>query len=628
MSNETTALCFARHRGPITSVASVPGTNEVMTAGYDSAVALFNLESRRARLLGYHRHLVNRVVVESNGARAATCSSDYSICLWSLSSARPIRVLLGHDDDVEDFAFIDARTGVSASRDHRAFVWDLASGAVRRVLEGHERDVLSVSCSGGQVYTSGDDMTLRVWDIETGALLRTWGPFEAETDTCAVDPERHRIVLGCDDGHIRIFDTRTGALVADVAGHSSGIKKVAVSPRLGLILSAAYDRRLLVWNPEGMTKRLELVSPPSVWERSLTWSSDGTRILAGTFDGTVVSFDTTRGELELEIGDEHEPGNACFNDVAVGLDGLVATVSDDGLVRLGRAGAHGAAWRYRAQPPSARVLMNAIAIDRAGARLATGGHDSKVHLFEIRADDTLLPVAAAALGAGPINTIRFANEESGHGGEAFVGCYSGDIVRVAPDGSIAGRIRLHDGAVKSLRLHPRRAMGISCGADGLLLGWSLDGRLLERHSGHTAIINDVDLEPEGDLFASVSRDFTLRIFEIASGKLVATIALGSRSLKSVCFWSRDLVFVGDYWGGILRVEPWTGRVRRKVVARNGISALGRSGSHLVAVSYEGCALLVTPDELSIAGTLRAMHQRLDGEWQAPGPWCPPDGGET
>ena len=53
-------------------------------------------------------------------------------------------------------------------------------------------------------------------------------------------------VLGCDDGVVRIFDIDTGATVGEIDAHASGIKKVAVSPRTGDILSAAYDQRVIV----------------------------------------------------------------------------------------------------------------------------------------------------------------------------------------------------------------------------------------------------------------------------------------------------------------------------------------------------------------------------------------------
>src|ERR1700754_3360345 len=123
--------CF-RHRGPVTCVASIPNTRMVVTSGYDSAVGMFNLDTGVSELLSYHDHLVNRIIVSPDGRLAASSSSDYTICLWDLRARRLERVLRGHSDDVEDFAFVNDGRGVSASRDHRIIIWDLQSGAIIR----------------------------------------------------------------------------------------------------------------------------------------------------------------------------------------------------------------------------------------------------------------------------------------------------------------------------------------------------------------------------------------------------------------------------------------------------------------------------------------------------------------
>src|SRR5205823_698249 len=158
-----------------------------------------------------------------------------------------------------------------------------------------------------------------------------WGPFEHETDSCAVDPIRGRVMLGCDDGVIRVFQIATGALVAEIPAHASGIKRVAASPKTGALLSAAYDQRILIWNPE--TFALDVRA--ATWERSFNWSPDGQTIFAGTFEGTVLEWDATRGRVVREIG-AGTGGNACLNDVAATGAGEIATVADDGIVRLGR----------------------------------------------------------------------------------------------------------------------------------------------------------------------------------------------------------------------------------------------------------------------------------------------------
>jgi WD40 repeat protein len=605
---------FPRHRGPVTCVAGIPGTPTAISSGYDSAVGYVDLAQRRVALLGYHRHLVNRVVVDPHGRAAASCSSDYTIGLWDLAERRLVRWLLGHSDDVEDFAFVDDATGVSASRDRRILVWDLRTGAIRQVIEGHERDVLSISFAKGRLYSSGDDMTLRQWDLETGRLLRTWGPFAEETDTCAIDAERERIVLGADDGCIRVFDGIGGRLLKELPAHASGIKKVAVSPTRGDILSAAYDQRILIWDAEDFRLKGELERHPAAWERSFNWMPDGAGVVAGTFDGTVLLWDAASGARRAEIGEM--TGNACLNDVSANAAGDMAIASDDGIVRLAHMDPVRAEWTAETCPPAGRILMNAVTLNDAANRVMAGTHDHALQVFR-REGRALCHERNLRLEEGPVNCIRVASAP-GYRGDAFVACYSGTIVRVTPDGQVGSRIRVHGGAVKALRLHRDRPVGVSCGADGLLLTWDFGGRPLRRLHGHTAIVDDVDIDPGGTRVASTSRDFTLKVYDLESGCALSSVDLGRQSPKSILFWDRDTVVVGNYWGYLLRVDLGDEGVTRRRIADNGISALSRCGEHLAAVSYDGSVSLVAVDDLRVVQRLRAMVQKPgDGPAHSP-----------
>ena len=69
---------------------------------------------------------------------------------------------------------------------------------------------------------------------------------------------------------------------------------------------------------------------------------------------------------------------------------------------------------------------------------------------------------------------------------------------------------VHEGAVKALRLHPTKPIGVSCSADGSLHSWDFDGNVIRRFVGHMAIVDDVDIEPSGQRIVSVSRDFTAK----------------------------------------------------------------------------------------------------------------------
>jgi WD40 repeat protein len=599
---------FVRHRGPITSTAGLGDGKRVVTGGYDGAVGLFDLDTAQVDLLGYHEHLVNGVVVDTGGrARAASCSSDYTVYLWDLARRERIGVLRGHRDDVEDFVFISPSQGVSASRDHRIILWDLDRGEIEHVFEDHDKDVLSLAYHEGRLYSSGDDKTLRVWDIAKRRSLETFGPFDVETDTCAIDPVHGRVILGCDDGVIRIFDVRTGDSVVEIPAHTSGIKKVVVS-RNGDVLSAAYDQRILIWDGGTFELRLELERVPHKWERSFSFSPDGGSVRAGTFDGTVLQWNAADGRRMNEIGADGR-GNACFNRVSASPQGnKVAVVADDGCIRLAEITDERMAWTDRFEPPSGRMLMNAVVLDEDARLLAAGAHDQKLHLYDL-GDEGPTSHRETHLGEGPINFIATTTHAEARG-DCFVGCYSGRVVRVSRTGEVRARLDIHGGAVKSLRLHPTMPLGVSCSADGQLRSWTLDGKIQRNFVERSAIINDIDIDPTGTRIASVGREFSLNVYELESGRLLTTWRLGSRSLKSVAFVSPELIFVGDYWGELIRVEVQTGEVRRMQIADNGLSSLARCGSLLIATSYDGSVYVVDQDHFEVKRRLIAMTQRV------------------
>ncbi len=613
------SVAFVRHRGPITCVAAIPGTRRAVTSGYDGAVGLADLDTGRIELIGYHDHLVNRIAVNPGGTLAASCGSDYRVHLWDLRQRGPARVLHGHADDVEDFTFAGERHGVSVSRDWRVLVWDLESGAIVRVLDKHERDVLSVVYQDGKIYTSGDDMTLRVWDFASGRLERIWGPFDHETDSCAVDPIRGRAILGCDDGALRVFGITSGALLKEIPAHASGIKRVAASPTTGALLSAAYDQRILVWNPETYTLERELEGRTATWERSLNWSSDGRTILGGTFSGTVLEWDAASGRCTAEAGADGR-GNACLNDIGANARGDIVTVSDDGVVRLGRLTANEAQFTAHCVPRDGAVLMNAVTLDDESGRAITGAHDHRLRIWR-RVGGALHEERVLALGEGPINSIRVAHRPGAEGdGDAFVACYSGAIVRVDRHGEVRHKFAAHGGAVKSLRLHPSLPVGVSGAADGSLVSWQFDGTPLQRFPGHMSIVDDLDIAPSGRSVASVGRDFTLKLHDIGTGRLLESFSLGRKSPKGVCFFDDDTVVVTNYWGELFRLDVRAGKVSHAQIAENGISAAVRCGGHLAATSYDGAVYLVDPHTLAVVNTLRAMWQRVHApSWAVPRP---------
>ena len=78
---------------------------------------------------------------------------------------RLVRTLLGHSAGVWAVA-TDGTYIVSGSSDKAVKVWDLASGACVRTLEGHSSFVMSVALStcGKHIVSGSYDSTINIWD--------------------------------------------------------------------------------------------------------------------------------------------------------------------------------------------------------------------------------------------------------------------------------------------------------------------------------------------------------------------------------------------------------------------------------------------------------------------------------
>ncbi len=175
-----------------------------------------------------------------------------------------------------------------------------------RFLEGHTRDVISIDFSpDGQFIASGSyDETLRIWDVETGGIVRIIQmpkdiiqeySFSPVYDL-AYSPDGQFIVTG--SGQISIWDAQTGDIVQQLAGHENSIKSIAYSPDGLYILSGAGgylgEERVRLWNVQ--TGEILKSAEPDMFLSEVAYSPDGESI-AYVGSGRVVIRDVNTWEV-------------------------------------------------------------------------------------------------------------------------------------------------------------------------------------------------------------------------------------------------------------------------------------------------------------------------------------------
>ncbi len=250
------------HRDSVEVVCVTPDGLYAISGSMDQTLRVWDLESGAClhKLKG-HRADVTRVCVTPDSRYAVSASQeDSTLRLWDLKSGI-CEATLSENDFVFDLTLTaDGRRAVSAF-ERSLKIWDLESGAARS-LEGHRDRIWSVRLTpDGRCAVSGSmDKTVRLWDLDSGACLRTLGGHDDGVWTVSVTPDGRRAVSGSKDKTARVWDLETGACLYTLEGHRGDVYGVSVTADGQRVISRSGDA-LRVWDLK--SGRCMAILPPS-----------------------------------------------------------------------------------------------------------------------------------------------------------------------------------------------------------------------------------------------------------------------------------------------------------------------------------------------------------------------------
>ena len=167
------------------------------------------------------------------------------------------------DSVVNSVAFSpNGRTALSGGSDNSLKLWDIATGSVIRTFQGHTNSVNSVAFApdGRTALSGSDDNTLRLWDIATGSVIRTFQGHTNSVQSVAFSPDGQTALSGSDDATLKLWDIATGSVIRTIDDNSSLVKSVAFSPDGRTALSGGYDHTLKLWD---LGSPISLKPPPA-----------------------------------------------------------------------------------------------------------------------------------------------------------------------------------------------------------------------------------------------------------------------------------------------------------------------------------------------------------------------------
>lgn len=185
-------------------------------------------------------------------------------------------------------------------------LWHASSGAPVRTLSGSQLDGggrelvvwspdAALVASASSSWSDNWSNTVKVWDVATGACVRTLVQTHGKKSTIralAFAPDATRLASG--GRAIRVWDVASGECVRALEGHESGVTALGWSPDGARLASGSWDKVVAVWDV-GIGECLRTMEGHGSSVLAVAWAADGVRLASTGWDEHVRVWDAGSG---------------------------------------------------------------------------------------------------------------------------------------------------------------------------------------------------------------------------------------------------------------------------------------------------------------------------------------------
>jgi WD40 repeat protein len=298
------SLAMAEQRRPVRSLAFSPDGIQAAMAGDDGEIRLFSSETGQLLdpITGQGGAVIAATFVGTG--RLLSVAANKSLVVWNTLAPWVLERRLGAIDSPQ--VFVDRVTALDFSPDGRLLatgggvpsrsgelkVWDVETGSlVREITEPHSDAVLCIQFSpdGRQVASGAADRFTKVFEVETGKFVKSFEGHGQHVLGVSWRADGRVLATGSADKSIKLWDVRAGEVLRSLPPLTKEVTAVRFIGATDTFLAAAGDKTVTTRTSEGGTGQAYAGSTDYVY--AVGANTMGTVIVAGGEDGVVRIWD-------------------------------------------------------------------------------------------------------------------------------------------------------------------------------------------------------------------------------------------------------------------------------------------------------------------------------------------------
>ena len=288
------------------------------------------------------------------------------------------------------------------------------TGSQSGILSGHTGEVRCVvfSSGGTSLVSGGDDTTVKLWDVQTGGVVKTFFGHTNTVHSVSISADSTTIASGSNDKTICLWNVQKGEPYHTIQQQGS-VDCIVLSPTDPQYIMSISDQKVWQWGANGCQIR------PPFDGSHVAFSPDGAQFFS-CFKKVITAHNSSSGAITTEFQAADEAWQCCLS-------------PDNELVAVA-AGKTAYCWDITASKP--KLVETFIGhtdgitslIFSSSTTLISASWDESVKFWQIgaqSADPAMIDLKPTSLPSAPILSVILQSKEA----IAFT-CDSSGVIRV------------------------------------------------------------------------------------------------------------------------------------------------------------------------------------------------------